>query len=95
VANGSKRELVDHPSVRAALAEATAEFGDEGRVVLRPSGTEPLIRVMVEGPDAEAVRRLAEAVAAAVRSAASDTEGDAAPVPVGAPASARATPAVE
>jgi phosphoglucosamine mutase len=70
VDNGAKHGLIAHPDVQVALAEAEAEFGDDGRIVLRASGTEPLVRVMVEGPDADAVARLAEHVAAAVRRAA-------------------------
>lgn len=53
--------------VRAAVAAAEAEMGDEGRVLLRPSGTEPLIRVMVEGRDAEDVHSHADRIADAVR----------------------------
>ncbi len=55
--------------IRAAVASAEANLAGTGRVLLRPSGTEPLLRVMVEGRDAAAVARQAEAIAAAVRSA--------------------------
>lgn len=58
------------PSVAAAIAEVEKSLGTRGRVVLRASGTEPLIRVMVEGEDAEAVGRHAAALAEAVRAAA-------------------------
>ena len=63
-----KDRVLASPAVRAALREAELELGDAGRVLLRPSGTEALFRVMVEAPtqeDADRVaHRLAEVVAA-------------------------------
>jgi phosphoglucosamine mutase len=56
--------------VRQSVASATAALGANGRVLLRASGTEPLIRVMVEGKSAPLVRTLADSIAAAVRKAA-------------------------
>jgi phosphoglucosamine mutase len=53
----------DRP-LQAAITEASAELGPAGRVLVRPSGTEPALRVMVEGPDAGLVVRLADAIAA-------------------------------
>jgi phosphoglucosamine mutase len=53
-----------------AVAAAEAELGDGGRVVLRASGTEPLIRVMVEGGDESQVQRLAQRIADSVQAVA-------------------------
>ncbi|MDP7703784.1 MULTISPECIES: phosphoglucosamine mutase [unclassified Mycobacterium] len=57
------------PAVQNAVAQAEAELGDTGRILLRPSGTEPLIRVMVEAGDEEIAQRLATTVADAVSAA--------------------------
>ncbi|MCF7984601.1 MAG: phosphoglucosamine mutase [Thiohalocapsa sp.] len=57
------------PAVQDAVRAAEAELGDAGRVLLRPSGTEPVVRVMVEGIDAAQVQRLSEALAEVVRAA--------------------------
>ncbi|WP_298990996.1 phosphoglucosamine mutase [uncultured Pseudokineococcus sp.] len=55
------------PGVRDAVAAAEAELGDTGRVLLRPSGTEPLVRVMVEAPSAETAQEVADRLAGVVR----------------------------
>jgi len=57
------------PAVQAAVAEVEAELNGQGRVLLRPSGTEPVVRVMIEGRDAHQVRTLTERLAAAVEHA--------------------------
>ena len=56
--------------VRAAIANAEAELKGSGRLVIRPSGTEPVIRVMAEGDDAAQVERVVESICEAVRAAA-------------------------
>lgn len=58
------------PQVGASVTEAERALNGCGRIVLRPSGTEPLIRVMVEGRDAALVRQTAEMIASAVKTAA-------------------------
>lgn len=63
---GSKPPLDSLPSVRAAAARVERELGADGRLVLRYSGTEPLARVMIEGPDQTRIDRLADEVLAAI-----------------------------
>lgn len=64
----SKPTLETLPEVAQALKEGQKSLGNSGRVVLRYSGTEPLVRVMVEAERGEDVERWTEAIAAAVRS---------------------------
>jgi phosphoglucosamine mutase len=51
------------PTLRRAIADASARLGSAGRVLVRPSGTEPALRVMVEGPDEALVTELADTLA--------------------------------
>ncbi len=53
--------------VAAAVAEEEAELADTGRILLRPSGTEPIVRVMVEAPTEEQARAVADRLAGVVR----------------------------
>ncbi len=59
----------DDPGIAAVRETVEAELAGRGRVLLRASGTEPLLRVMVEGDDAREVSQLAERLAQAVREA--------------------------
>jgi phosphoglucosamine mutase len=70
VAVGNQANVVGRTEVKRAVAEAEADLDGSGRILLRPSGTEPVIRVMVEGRNAGRIGHWAEHIAAAVRKAA-------------------------
>jgi phosphoglucosamine mutase len=65
-ANG-RQMLSQSPVIRDAVKVIEAELNGMGRVILRPSGTEPLIRVTLEGSDSTQVQRLAQQLADTVR----------------------------
>ena len=54
-------------AIKKAIAAGDEELGDNGRILVRPSGTEPLIRVMAEGPDQEQLDRICHAIADVVK----------------------------
>ena len=60
-------EIMASDSLKKAVAEVEAELGASGRVLLRPSGTEPLIRVMIEGQDGHQVEILTKQLAGVVQ----------------------------
>ena len=62
-----KKTLADLPGVTEEIRQVEEAFGGTGRVLVRFSGTEPLARVMVEGPDLERVESFSERIAAAIR----------------------------
>ena len=62
-----KAGLAESLEISSAIRECEEELGDSGRVLIRPSGTEPLIRVMVEGPEMERITGIAERIAGAIR----------------------------
>ncbi len=65
----AKIDLENSPKIQQAVKAAESDLADTGRVLLRPSGTEPLVRVMVEGVDAPKVQLLAQQIADSVASA--------------------------
>lgn len=65
----TKRPLSELPTVQAAIRATEEEFGDSGRVLVRFSGTEPLARVMVEGPTEERVSATAHHIAREIEAA--------------------------
>jgi phosphoglucosamine mutase len=62
-----RRPLAEMERVNREIRRTETEFGEAGRVLVRFSGTEPLARVMVEGPSMERVEFNAQAIAAAIR----------------------------
>lgn len=55
VANHKKHDYMEYASISEAIAKLEEKFAGEGRVLIRPSGTEPLVRVMIEGKDKEQI----------------------------------------
>jgi phosphoglucosamine mutase len=64
---GRKIAFKDLPAVTAAAAAVESRLGEDGRLVLRYSGTEPLARIMIEGPEQPVIDAMAEEIAAAIR----------------------------
>ena len=64
-----KEKIAACPGVATAIERAERELAGEGRILVRPSGTEPLVRVMLEGPDSDQIGRLAQNIANAIREA--------------------------
>ncbi|MCR5874550.1 phosphoglucosamine mutase [Phenylobacterium sp. J426] len=66
----SSGKPLENAQVKQAIAEAEARLNGSGRLVIRPSGTEPLIRIMAEGDDAKLVSQVVKEIAGAVKTAA-------------------------
>jgi len=62
-----KVDLTQVPDVAALITAVERDLGNRGRLLVRYSGTEPVLRVMLEGPDSIAIRRWAEEIASAVK----------------------------
>jgi len=63
VQNGAKDTYMEHPQIAEAIRQIEKDFHGEGRVLIRPSGTEPLVRVMIEGRDQAVIEEKAVALA--------------------------------
>jgi len=63
VPNHKKEDYMEYPEIAEAIAELEKKFNGEGRVLIRPSGTEPLVRVMIEGKDQQVIEEEAKKLA--------------------------------
>ena len=60
VASDKKNDYEKEEAIKQKIQELETEFADNGRVLIRPSGTEPLVRVMIEGEDKQFIKTKAE-----------------------------------
>jgi phosphoglucosamine mutase len=67
-----KQDVLALPAIKAAIEAAEKQLADTGRILLRPSGTEPVVRVMVEGEDVSTVKSVCKKLAAEVELAVTD-----------------------
>ena len=63
VPNHKKEKYMEYPEIADAIQKLTDKFAGEGRVLIRPSGTEPLVRVMIEGKDQKMIENDARELA--------------------------------
>ena len=63
VPNHKKESYMEYPEIASAIEQLTAKFDGQGRVLIRPSGTEPLVRVMIEGKDQQMIEEEAKKLA--------------------------------
>ena len=63
-----KEAAQSDPDVQAAVTKVAEALGDTGRILVRPSGTEPVVRVMVEAPEKEICQKYVDAVTEVIRS---------------------------
>ncbi len=75
VARGSGKQIIAADTVTRALKEFQDSMGNAGRIILRPSGTEPLVRVMAEGEDASLVDSITSQLAVVVKQASDAISG--------------------
>ena len=66
VPNHKKEDYMEYPEIADAIAELEKKFNGEGRVLIRPSGTEPLVRVMIEGKDQKVIEDEAKKLASLI-----------------------------
>lgn len=63
IPNHKKESYMDYPEIKDAIASLEEKYAGEGRILIRPSGTEPLVRVMIEGKDQKVIDRDAKELA--------------------------------
>ena len=68
VPNHKKEHYMEYPEIAAAIEELNKKFAGEGRVLIRPSGTEPMVRVMIEGKDQKMIDEEAKKLADLIQS---------------------------
>jgi len=61
-----RERVMESVEIKEAIEQYKSALGEDGRILLRPSGTEPLIRIMLEGKDMDVIKRIAEEIAAMV-----------------------------
>jgi len=77
VPNHRKKELKTHDKIKAHQAQIENQLAGEGRILVRPSGTEPLVRVMIEGRDVDEINRLAADLAKTIEGCMKETNSNA------------------
>lgn len=76
VENGHKKAVMEHPSLITAVKETERELGLDGRVLVRASGTEPLVRVMLEGIDQRRIDEYADKIVAVIEDILEELNGE-------------------